>query len=1054
MINPPPETVKTKTIFKKTSKWSVGIVLGILCCLTLADLYLETIGVPVVWREKIIADLEERGIIADAKRIKLGLVQGIKVYDFILWDEKRGAEIMMTADKVKLNFGALGLSDSVEFNVKNAEMHIPVESGADPENHQRLTMTDIDAVGKWQRRKKRLELQKLTSLLDGFALSISGEMHNLPTVADKKQTTVDTEKREPFHAPQTTRALKEIQLLLKNNRFSPENDKLKLEFKLDFKNLKAGECRGFVQLDNVIVNGVFISDLNTNFSLHNKMLSLNKARLNLGADAVLAGESTMNMKTGDAEAKINGGIQPKTIYRLLEKPMPRILAETTFTMPPHIHAELQWNMFKPDADWSADCKFKAYNLRIGNTHLQKASGEITGADNKIILENIRCEFDGKDKDNNQLTMNAAVDNDTQEFTLDLKGTPKAKSLLEMLPPARLPIELRKLKEDLRVKNTQLTLKLECRGAMDDFKSWRGRMQLGSDKFRFRNLKVDKLNLNLELENEELRTTAPASCELDGGNGESLSASGIWHIADNTFEGRLEGALDFIGFYRDLKLPESNYLNQIEFQGAPARFEFTWNRTKLNAPLEWVGHGTIALQQVMYENVLLNNAKADIRMRDAKIFLTQVELDSPNFEQLKFEKWEISLDKTAILVVGKAVCNPADLGIFADRGDSRREYKEIWKDFDWGESQPTIILNQLKYERYPDEITKWRLHVDADLQDENADYRGFQAQKLSGRIQFNLPGTASITDIKIERYDGNLDGNVFFDFKTDPVWWFDCKGTLDPTHLFRAAGDNAKDAFKQMTFDNDTQIKMQGRIYMRGGSNPQLQCRFAGANMTFENIKFNQYELTWNLDGNDLRWNLHNTELHGGTATANGLFNWFSKRGSINAELENVDISKLIADLNTERPNSKLGMITAEIHAEYGKTDENAPLRIRGSGQAHVSDGNLWEAPLIKQLGSVIGLGSLGRISEFDTKLIFAGDRLKLPNFATNGTLLSLEGDGEYQWHDHSLDFDVKGRALKTTGIFSKVFTPLSWLFEAHLGGTLKKPEWTSMSKLKDLLPGN
>ena len=74
----------------------------------------------------------------------------------------------------------------------------------------------------------------------------------------------------------------------------------------------------------------------------------------------------------------------------------------------------------------------------------------------------------------------------------------------------------------------------------------------------------------------------------------------------------------------------------------------------------------------------------------------------------------------------------------------------------------------------------------------------------------------------------------------------------------------------------------------------------------------------------------------------------------------------------------------------------------------------------------------------------------MPTLSTNGTIIALNGSGEYNWDTDKMYFQVSGEALKEVSILSMVLKPLTWAFHAELTGTRAKNEWTLRTALRKI----
>ena len=67
---------------------------------------------------------------------------------------------------------------------------------------------------------------------------------------------------------------------------------------------------------------------------------------------------------------------------------------------------------------------------------------------------------------------------------------------------------------------------------------------------------------------------------------------------------------------------------------------------------------------------------------------------------------------------------------------------------------------------------------------------------------------------------------------------------------------------------------------------------------------------------------------------------------------------------------------------------------------------------------------------------------------TNGTIISLRGNGEYNWTQDKLYFLVVGEALAKSNFLNFILKPFTWYFEAELQGTLQENHWKPRNQFK------
>jgi len=129
------------------------------------------------------------------------------------------------------------------------------------------------------------------------------------------------------------------------------------------------------------------------------------------------------------------------------------------------------------------------------------------------------------------------------------------------------------------------------------------------------------------------------------------------------------------------------------------------------------------------------------------------------------------------------------------------------------------------------------------------------------------------------------------------------------------------------------------------------------------------------------------------------------------------------------------------------------LQLSGNGRIRISESNLWSIPMFAKLGKLVRMSSLGQISTLKADLDFNGERVVVPALSTDGTIISLSGNGAYSWQSGNLNFRVHGETLKKVNALSLVLRPLSWVFDAQLSGTMEDHRWRMISVLERALSG-
>ena len=141
-----------------------------------------------------------------------------------------------------------------------------------------------------------------------------------------------------------------------------------------------------------------------------------------------------------------------------------------------------------------------------------------------------------------------------------------------------------------------------------------------------------------------------------------------------------------------------------------------------------------------------------------------------------------------------------------------------------------------------------------------------------------------------------------------------------------------------------------------------------------------------------------------------------------------------------------------------------PHQLDGVGHISLAKSDIWRVPGLNALGKALDFtngtilrngksSNLGKISNAEANVTFLGTRLVVNDFKTDGTLLTLQGQGQYLWDQDCVDFTVESRLLRKINILSLIFRPLTGSIYAQLKGPRKDAKWEISSFLSKLLGG-
>ncbi len=167
-----------------------------------------------------------------------------------------------------------------------------------------------------------------------------------------------------------------------------------------------------------------------------------------------------------------------------------------------------------------------------------------------------------------------------------------------------------------------------------------------------------------------------------------------------------------------------------------------------------------------------------------------------------------------------------------------------------------------------------------------------------------------------------------------------------------------------------------------------------------------------------------------------------EKGEIGIELKKADFNSLLKGMGAElKPLSGIVAETTGKLSAQVSFDEKDNLLLSGKGNAVITGEDMWHIPvlgeLLKSLGRAWHTTALGTITRFDMDFSLDKTTFRINNGSSNGSVVAIRTDGEYNWLSEEYDFRILSELLKGTLPFaamSKVLTPVSWILQKRIRG--------------------
>ncbi|MDX9979369.1 MAG: hypothetical protein RBU25_04885, partial [Lentisphaeria bacterium] len=293
-----------------------------------------------------------------------------------------------------------------------------------------------------------------------------------------------------------------------------------------------------------------------------------------------------------------------------------------------------------------------------------------------------------------------------------------------------------------------------------------------------------------------------------------------------------------------------------------------------------------------------------------------------------------------------------------------------------------------------------------------------------------------------------------------------EGGCDPRLVLRLINPEIEGYLDTMQFSPASAVTCSGSFLLAKEPHLNLTGTLHTPRWQWAKVELADVAAEWGLRGSEIRWDIERASFCQGTVASTGLYDTVDRAGTLAVELENASLTTIVTAFGTGQavPESD-SKVAFSGRARFLRDWAGRPVQLTGGGQLDITEGDLWRVPVLSQLGALLDLPllhrlsrgtatGLGQISALRADLIFDGERVSVPHFFTDGTVISLTGTGEYSWRTDRVEFDVAGEAFRQMGgLVSLVTSPISWVFNARLSGTSKDYRWRMNNALRRAILG-
>ena len=1061
-------------------RWGRVITTVAVLALAALDAWLEIHGLPAGGIEAVQGLLANHGIKVTFREARIGVVNGLLLEDVSLLDYQHASVVMAHAEALgfRPQFTPLltGHLRPARISFSNLEVY-PPRLGDQPATGLQQALPPLRLSGQIRfLRHHVMELAPLSGDAAGIHFQIASRFTGVPYDhwfsggGTNSDFVCGWDAILAACGQETRQRIQQFLVSYGTSGLPRAEGEIEVRGNMPWNQPEKGSLWGSFSFADLPVRNASVRKLRGQFVMAGQHLRLRQVLLQLAGDQSAVVEADLDLAKRRISGDASGILNPVVLFQLAGQPAPGFLTEVRWGKPLRFEANLQPS-FLEVAKMRGTIKFFCEGLFFRNVTVQAAEGRVRFADDQVRLEELSVsgiQYNALrlhrvtaaatyGKDTVSITpISVLVAADGQEHvtgavTLYLDTGEFAANLTGILRPLRLaesagvlPASLAGVTNDVRFNGAPPTVRCDLARSPYSPRHWRGQATVDARLFMFRDLNVAHSAATVTLEPGRVNFTAQAS--LDGTPAQAIAATGVVRTAEGRLSGQLQATLYPDRLARQLRLFDAASMPPLSFNGPPVILSATLADSPLN-PAQWHGSGQVTAEQGRYDTLGIRRATSAIRFDPTKIVFNQVDGTTEAGDRLKGDI-TVALPSGDLSLRGQVIGDPIFAQAFIAAGVYRDRYRRIWRDVVWSKSTPPVIrIDHLAY--YNSRVgSDWKFELDLHADATNPRYNSLQANTLAADLRLRLPDDIRVENVKLTADNLTAAANVRIELTDLASCRLDITATGNPRRILGAIEPEWDGWFKDIRFADTTQVECHGGFFIGQESRPRLVGRLVSPACAWRDYPFTNFEAKWLLENTRLSWAPATAKFYEGDLVAIGNYDFDLDAGHLNLTLKRM---RLAPWLSSNPAAAKVnGFISGNGALDLLRPDANKPLQINGNGQLWVRDGDLWNLPVLANLGKIIGASSLGKITRADADLVFAGDQVVVPNFTTDGTPVAIGGNGEYSWATDQISFRVRGEALKKTRILPLLLNPFFWFFEAELTGTPQNHNWRLIRHLGDV----
>jgi hypothetical protein len=872
---------------------------------------------------------------------------------------------------------------------------------------------------------------------------------------------------------------------------------------------------GEIGLAEIVLGDLLVSRFKSGLHYQHSEIRLASLNLILGRDETISGDVVLDLAAQRLSGRVKGHVYPYTLWRFQSTPPPDWLEHVQTPVPLDVTMALEPSPLAP-SQWQMRAEVVGRNLQFTGLAVSqfRAGGTWNGQD--LTVENWRADLDPRGTEfaegrftwhrvdgtlEGEGTLRANLDE--RVIQANLPAVTQALRRVDFPAPVTLQVSLPRSPPDWRRWRGSVTL------ATDSVRVWdrtltpvklvahldAGVIDLETLTAGCPEAPADVLAVTATLDLAqaidsgtwqvlaEVRGKAILEPAIAGSRTPPATAwqeavvlrgMALFTPATGSLDVAAEGTAYpdrwYATFVPRIGLPASHIARDIRSAlGAPACIMLTATRPDRSRPPRL--SASVSAAGARYADLEFRTVQGDLEVSRDMIEFTGLSATTTAGDDLTVDQLRIDFEPLAVTICNaRVIGNPELAQTFIDDREGKAIYRSVWRDFRWTPGHPaTIDLHQLVYQQGAGRQA-WTLTLDADLRAAQASYRDLPVQRLAAKVLLDLPDSVVVRDARVETDAATVEGDVTILTGKNPTCSFKVRqvqGGQDPRRILRLLNPEWDAALSLLSFSPESAVDCGGSFHLSGEPMLQLSGTLSTPYCIFRGLRVDEPRVQWRLRQSAVHWNLTSGRLFGGPIALTGVYDVEDGSGTVAFRGDAMVLKDVAAQFGLSGMDlAQEGAISAHCRLQILRGWAGRDLQVYGDGNLSITQADLWRVPLFNTLGRLLDVSflnritggkttGLGRITRLDAELGLNGDRMIVRSLTTDGTIVSLRGNGEYCWETDRINLAVSGETLDRAGLVGWIFKPLSWaFFNAELTGTSKDNKWRLSTVLSKVLPGS